>query len=206
MVDHTKEMFRIAIVLGSTRPGRRACCVGEWVLREASPRQGVTFDIVDLVDQGLSLFDQSPPATQDSYSHPGGQAWAARMAAYDSFIFVVPEYNRSIPAALKNALDFLHLECSDKAAGIVSYGYEAGGARAADHLRQVLTELEVAHVRHNVLLFIKTDFIADRCVPQPHQAEVLHRMLDQLIRWGRTLKPLRTPQGNGAAVYGSTSQ
>jgi NAD(P)H-dependent FMN reductase len=128
VVDGTNEMFRIAIVLGSTRPGRRACSVGEWILCEANLRQGIGFEIVDLVDQGLSLVDESTPTASGTYSHPRGQAWSARMATYDSFIFVVPEYNRSIPAPLKNALDFLHLECSDKAAGIVSYGYEAGGA------------------------------------------------------------------------------
>src|SRR5690625_6198316 len=79
------------------------------------------------------------------------------MAQYDGYVFVVSEYNHSISGALKNALDYLKPELQNKAAGFVSYG-AASGARAVEHLRAILSEMEVAHVRNSVLISLFTDF------------------------------------------------
>ncbi len=52
--------------------------------------------------------------------------------------FVTAEYNRSIPASLKNAIDFLFSEWDGKPAAIVSYGYVDGGGSATNHLKDIL--------------------------------------------------------------------
>src|SRR5256885_9771951 len=70
------------------------------------------------------------------YQPPHTKRWAAKIASLDAFVFVSPEYNHGIPAALKNAIDFLFAEWNHKAAGFVSYG-GAGGARAVEQLRLV---------------------------------------------------------------------
>jgi NAD(P)H-dependent FMN reductase len=189
--------MKVAIVLGSTRPGRRAGAVGDWVRQGAAKHGGDhgggQFEIVDLADHELPLLDEPVPAAVGGgeYLQPHTRAWSARVSAFDAFVFVVPEYNRSVPAALKNALDYLYPEWADKAAGIVSYGVDAGGARAAEHLRQVLTELRVAHVRDTVPLSMFTDFDGDRFVPAEHREDALHRMLDELLRWAGPLRTLR---------------
>lgn len=113
------------------------------------------------------------------------------IASYDGFVFVTPEYNHGIPAALKNALDFLYQEWNDKAAGVVAYGVD-GGTRAVEQLRLVLGELRVADVRSQVSLSLFDDF-GDTAGPTPreHQELALHAMLDQLVGWSGALRGLR---------------
>src|SRR5262245_60964769 len=135
-------MLKVAIILGSTRPGRNGEAVAKWVLDNASRRTDATFELVDLKDFNLPL---SPVLGR--YSQPHTKAWAAKIAEFDAFVFVTPEYNHGIPGALKNAIDFLFREWNDKAAGFVSYGGHANGSRAVEQLRLVMGELRVADVR-----------------------------------------------------------
>jgi len=122
---------------------------------------------------------------------PHTKAWSQTIASYDGFVFVTPEYNHSISGALKNALDFLSREWNDKAAGFVSYG-GAGGARAVEHLRLILSELQVATVRRQVLLSLLTDFEnLTTFVPLPGREDELSGMLDQVVAWARAMKTMR---------------
>jgi NAD(P)H-dependent FMN reductase len=184
--------LKVGIVLGSTRPGRQADAVADWIMREVKERKDAEFELVDLAEHALPPLDEPMPAITGQYSRPHTKAWAARVAGLDAFVFVTPEYNRSIPAALKNALDYLYAEWANKAAGIVSYGADAGGARAAEHLRQILGELQVADVRQTVGFNKYVDFDAERrFAPAPYRAGELHRMLDQLVSWATALRTTR---------------
>ena len=103
------------------------------------------------------------------------------MAGCDGFVFVTPEYNHSVPAALKNAIDYLFVEWNDKAAGFVSYGLH-GGVRAVEHLRQILAEVRIADVRTAVALSLFHDFVDMRELkPDGHHTSTLERMLDELV-------------------------
>ncbi len=62
--------------------------------------------------------------------------WNEKLASLDAFVFIAQEYNHSMAASLKNALDLARDAWNNKSAGIVSYG-SIGGARAAEHLRNV---------------------------------------------------------------------
>ncbi|KAJ5410303.1 NADPH-dependent FMN reductase [Penicillium crustosum] len=84
----------------------------------------------------------TPADPTPHYSKAHTRAWSAVVRQYDAFIFVTPQYNWSIPASLKNALDYLYFEWKGKPAGIVSYGGRGGG-KAADHLRGILTGLRM---------------------------------------------------------------
>ncbi len=189
-------MTRIAIIVGSTRPGRRAELVARWVAEIAGRHEGATFETVDLADHGLPLLDEPQPAAIGAYDNPHTRKWAETIASYDGFVIVTPEYNHSVPAALKNAIDFLFAEWNDKAAGFVSYGLQ-GGTRAVEHLRLTLAEVKVACVRSQVALSLFHDFeIADMsepgvCAPAAHHEEILTRMLDEVAAWSGALKPLR---------------
>jgi NAD(P)H-dependent FMN reductase len=105
----------------------------------------------------------------------------------------IADYNHGTSAALRNAIDYLHAEWADKAAGFVGYGAQ-GGVRAVEQLRLVLAELQVATVRAQVALSLFTDFEAFR-TPKPasHQAERVHALFDQVVRWAGALKALRAP-------------
>jgi NAD(P)H-dependent FMN reductase len=185
-------MIKVAIIVGSTRPGRKAEDVAKWVLGLAQKRADADYEIVDIADFALPLLDEPVPPSMGQYSKPHTKAWAAKIAAFDAFVFVTPEYNHGTSAALKNALDFLYAEWNNKAAGFVSYG-SAGGARAVESLRLVMAELQIADVRAQVMLSLFTDFESFTTFkPHAHHEKSVANMLDQLVSWGTAMKTLRS--------------
>jgi NAD(P)H-dependent FMN reductase len=187
----------IAVILGSTRPGGRGRAVADWVAERAAAR-GARYELVDLADHPLPFFDEVNPPSMHQYQHPHTIAWAETIARFDGFIFVSPEYNHSTSAVLKNALDYLNLEWNDKAAGIVTYGM-AGGHRAAEALRTVLSELQVATVQRQVGLSLLTDFENfSELRPAERQVALLDGLFHQLETWAVALKTVRA--GRSAAT------
>jgi len=186
-------MTKIAIVLGSTRPGRRGAAVARWVLEQAVTRGAADYELVDLADVPLPNLDEPMSPTLGVYQHEHTRSWAAKVAEFDGYVFVTPEYNHSIPGVLKNALDFVYGEWNDKAAGIVSYGGgDPGGARAAEQLRLILGELQIADVSEQVALSFRTDFEdSSSFTPGSWQPRALSKMLDQVESWSRALAPVR---------------
>jgi NAD(P)H-dependent FMN reductase len=185
-------MPKIAIILGSTRPGRNGEAVAKWVLDIAKQRSDAEFDLVDIADYQLPHLDEAIPPSMGQYTQPHTLAWAKTIDAFDGFVFVTPEYNHSTSGALKNAIDFLFKEWNDKAAGFVSYG-AVGGARAVEHLRLVMGELKVADVRNQVTLSLITDFVNySEFTPAEYQEPAVHAMLDQVISWSNALATVRT--------------
>src|SRR5438445_9738668 len=174
-------MLKIAIIIGSTRPGRNGEAVAKWVYEIAQKRRDAEFELVDIKDFNLPLLDEPVPPSMGQYSKPHTKVWAAKIDSFDAYVFVTPEYNDGTSAALKNAIDFLFKEWNNKAAGFVSYG-GAGGVRAVESLRLVMGELKVADVRSQVALSLFTDFV-DFSVfkPAPHQEKSVHAMIDDVI-------------------------
>lgn len=184
-------MVRIGIVLGSTRPGRIGAGVAEWVHRQASQRSDAEFELVDLQDFDLPLLDEPLPPARGQYSKEHTKRWAAKIATFDGFVFVTPEYNHSTSGALKNAIDYLYAEWNNKAAGFVGYG-SAGGTRAVEHLRLIMAEVQVATVRNQVVLSLSHDFENYKVFkPEARHEKSLGGMLDQLVAWAGALRTLR---------------
>src|SRR6202000_253924 len=115
------------------------------------------------------------------HQNPHTQQWAATIDQYDGFIIVTPEYNHSTSGVLKNAIDYLYAEWNNKAVGFVSYG-AVGGARAAEHLRLISGELQMADVRQQVALSLITEF-ENFSVFKPGDGNVvaLTTLLDQVV-------------------------
>jgi len=187
----SNDPLRLAVIVGSTRPGRQARTVAEWVVGAAAERDGLTVELVDLAHHSLPLLDEEMPAIRGSYLQPHTRSWAEEVGSHDAFVFVAPEYNHGPSAALKNAIDFLFAEWADKAAGFVSYGIDAGGARAVEQLRQNLAELSVATVRTSVHLSLLDDFEGGRLTPHEIPTKKLEMLLDQVSAWGGALRALR---------------
>lgn len=182
---------KVGIILGSTRPGRNGEAVARWVHDIASKRGDADYELVDLADYPLPHLDEPMPAALQQYSKPHTFQWAAKIASFDAYVFVTPEYNHSTSGALKNAIDFLYQEWTNKAAGFVSYG-SVGGARAVEHLRLIMGELQIADVRAQVALSLRTDFENYNVFrPSGQHEEVLNTMLDQVVAWGSALKVVR---------------
>jgi NAD(P)H-dependent FMN reductase len=187
-------MLKIGIIVGSTRPGRHADAVAQWVKDVADLRGDAEYEIVDLADHPLPHLDEALPAGYGQYAHEHTKRWAAKVAEFDGFVFVTPEYNHSISGVLKNAIDFVGAEWNNKAAGIISYG-SVGGARAAEHLRLILGELQIADVRQQVTMSIFTDFenFATFTPAEMHE-QALSVQLDQLVAWSGALRSVRVAE------------
>lgn len=184
--------IRIGIILGSTRPGRVGEQVARWVLEQASARNDAEFELVDLADFQLPHLDEPVPPSMGQYSKDHTKAWADKIASFDGFVFVSPEYNRAPSGVLKNALDYLYSEWNDKAASIVTYGAAASGLRAAEALRLILGELQIADVRQAVGFSLTHDFEHYSVFkPGAHHVPSLATQLDQLVAWAGALRTVR---------------
>lgn len=191
-------MTRVGIVVGTTRPGRLGPQVAQWVEKAAGACDGAEFETVDLADYDLPLFDEPGLPRSGVYAHAHTRAWSAKIAELDGFVFVTPEYNWSIPAALKNAIDFIYNEWNDKAAGLVGYGSNVGGARALDHLRLVAGAVQLKTVYTQVNLSLLTDFEQYTVFrPAERHDAALRKMLTEVVALADALAPLRraTPGG-----------
>ncbi len=184
-------MTKIAVILGSTKPGRNGEAVAKWVYDITKKRNDAQFELVDIADYNLPLYDEPYPAMMQQYTKEHTKKWSQKIQEFDGYIFVTAEYNHSVPGALKNAIDFLNVEWKNKAVGFVSYG-SAGGARAVEHLRQIAGELHMADVRAQVMLSLFTDFVnMSEFKPDPRHEDEVNEMINQVIAWSNALKVLR---------------
>ena len=192
-------MTQIGIILGSTRPNRNGEQVAKWVLDIASRRNDANYELVDLRDYPLPHLDEPLPPSLGQYQNDHTKEWADKIASFDGFVIVTPEYNHGTSGVLKNAIDYLYGEWNNKAVGFVSYG-AAGGARAAEHLRLVAGELQMADVRQQVVLSLVTEFENFRTFkPRNYNVAALNTLLDQVVAWSMALAPLRATVADAAA-------
>lgn len=183
--------LKIAVILGSTRPGRNGKAVAEWVLTKAKERAGADYELIDLLDYPLPHLDEPMPPSRGAYAGEHTKAWAAKIGQYDGFIFVTPEYNHSTSGVLKNAIDYLYAEWNNKAAAFVSYG-SLGGTRAIEHLRAISSELQIAHVRQQLSFSVFTDFENFKTFNPAAQHDAAASVLfDQLESWAGAMKTIR---------------
>ena len=186
-------MTRIGIILGSTRPNRNGEQVAKWVYETAALRSDADFELVDLRDYPLPHLDEPLPASMGQYQNDHTKEWSDKIASFDGFVIVTPEYKHSTSGVLKNAIDYLYAEWNNKAVGFVSYG-AVGGARAAEQLRLISGELQMADVRQQVALSLLTDFENYSVFkPSAYHVAALNTLLDQVVAWSSALAPLREP-------------
>lgn len=140
---------KIAIIIGSTRDTRFADKPAQWTLEQAKKRDDLEFELVDLRDFDLPFFNEVASNAWAPSKDERAVKWQNKIGEFDGYIFIVAEYNRSITGALKNALDQAYKEWNRKPAAVVAYG-SAGGARAAEHLRNIAVELQMVPVRSGV--------------------------------------------------------
>lgn len=185
---------RIAIIISSTRQARLGEKVAQWVLEHAAARTDLAFELVDLREVNLPFFDEVASNAWAPSTSEAAQAWQKTVGSFDGYIFVTAEYNHSITAALKNALDYASPEWNKKPAAAVGYG-GVGGARAVEHLRGIAVELQMAPTRTAVHIG-GADFIAIwqqgvALNDLPHLLPTLNTLFDELSWWATALKTAR---------------
>ncbi|HVZ13205.1 MAG TPA: NAD(P)H-dependent oxidoreductase [Bauldia sp.] len=193
-------MLKIGIIAGTTRPNRRVGVVANWFLELAKARTDVAWELVDIAAYDLPNLDEPMPPSMKNYAHEHTKKWSQKVAELDGYIFVTPEYNHSYSGSLKNAIDFVYHEWTNKAAGFVSYG-TTGGVRAVEHLRGVMAELQIADVRAHVSLSLYTDFVNfSEFKPGAGHKVQIDALLDQIIAWSGAMQGLRQQLAAKAAA------
>jgi NAD(P)H-dependent FMN reductase len=183
----------LQVIAASTRPGRKGIAVARWVQEQAEQHGAFDVELVDLAEVALPVFDEPHHPRLQQYTHQHTRDWSATVTRADAFVFVTPEYNHSMPGALKNAIDFLSVEWADRAAGIVSYGGVSAGLRAATALKPVLAALRVVPATEAVSIPFFTQFIdADGVFVPNAELEVgAKAMVEELQRLTGALRTLR---------------
>jgi NAD(P)H-dependent FMN reductase len=185
-------MPRLTVIIGSTRPGRAGLPIGEWFVDRARRHRGFEVEVADLAEIDLPFMDEPSHPRLRKYTKQHTKDWSSRIERADAVVFVTPEYNYGYPAAIKNALDYLHDEWRDKPVGFVSYGGVAAGTRAVQQLKQVVTALRMVPVVESVNIPFHTQFIEDGEVRANETMEkAADAMLDELSRLDAALRPLR---------------
>ena len=183
----------LAIITGSTRPGRKGPAVARWVADVARARGGFDVTELDLAAMELPLLDEPRHPMLKEYEHEHTRRWSRLIDAADAFVFVTPEYDFFAPAALVNAIQCLSQEWKYKAAGVVSYGGISGGLRAAQVLRGLLGNVGVMAVPQTVPLPMFAPHIDAEGVFAGNEkmAEGLGLVLGEVAKWAGAMKPVR---------------
>jgi NAD(P)H-dependent FMN reductase len=186
-------MPNLAIIVGSTRPGRAGAPIAQWFAARAKDHGGFDVNVIDLADVALPLLDEPNHPRLGQYVHQHTKDWSATIAGADAVVFVTPEYNYGYPASLKNAIDYLHNEWHHKPVGFVSYGGVAAGTRAVQQLKQVVTTLRMLPVFESVNIPFHTQFIGEDGEFRANAVmdQAADAMLDELVRTEEALRPLR---------------
>jgi NAD(P)H-dependent FMN reductase len=186
-------MPKLTIIIGSTRPGRAGAAIAQWFAARAKDHGGFDVTLVDLAEVDLPLLDEPNHPRLRQYTQQHTRDWSAIIDAADAFVIVTPEYNYGYPAALKNAIDYLHHEWQHKPVGFVSYGGVAAGTRAVQQLKQVVTTLRMLPVFDSVNIPFHTQFLDSDGVLRPNEVmeKAADTMLDELVRTEAALRPLR---------------
>jgi NAD(P)H-dependent FMN reductase len=194
---------KIAVIIGTTRAARFGHKPAAWIAEIASQRNDMIVEILDLRDYPMPLFDEVASNAWVPSQNEIAQRWQKKVAEFDGYIFVTAEYNRGVPAALKNALDYAYPEWNKKPAAFVGYG-ALGAARAIEHLRLIAVELQMAPIRTAVHIQ-GADFMAvwkggKDIAELSYLPQNATDMLDQLVWWTNALKAAREQRVVSAAA------
>jgi NAD(P)H-dependent FMN reductase len=192
-------MSKLQVIVGSTRPTRSVDLVMPWVVSRASAHGGFDVEVIDLRDWPLPIFAEHIGTIGDfidpTYSEPIVKAWNNKIKEADAYIVVTPEYNHSLPAVLKNAIDSVFLSFGFRNKPIAAVGYSAGigaGIRAIEHLAHVAIEAEAVPLRNSVVIpFVATAFDEPGEPTDPAASVSLDVVLDDLAWWSLALEAAR---------------
>jgi len=179
-------VLSLEIIIGSTRPGRAADRVIPWIASACREHGEFSVETFATVGDPASLV----------FSVPAVKRWNEKIAEGDAYLFITPEYNHSVPAVLKNAIDsvFATFAFRTKPAAFVAYsGGIAGGVRAIEHLAHIAIEAEMVPLRNSVIIpFVGEAFGADG-QPADHRTSAAAKiLLDDLAWWGKALQQARS--------------
>lgn len=186
-------MYKLKIIIASTRPGRKGEAVGAWITELAKQQPDFEIEVLDLAVVNLPFLDEANHPRLRKYEKEHTKKWSETIDGADAFLFVTPEYNYGYPAPLKNAIDFLFWEWHFKPVAFVTYGGIAGGTRCQQMLKQVVTALSMMPVNEavNVPSFAKFLTQEGKFEPDEVVEKSAGEMFKSLLKWTTALAPMR---------------
>jgi len=182
--------MKIAVITGTDREGRRGERVAKWVMSELEKIGGAEFELLDLVDYKMPFYEEStsPDAIDGNFKSEAANRWREKISSADGFFIITAEYNHAPAAVLKNALDYVYSEWTNKPVAFISYAPgAAAGIRAVEILRLIVNELQMAvHIAH-----VLDSIDEDGNLLQGGYDKRLPVVLDQLLWWTKALKSAR---------------
>jgi NAD(P)H-dependent FMN reductase len=193
MTESAQARPTLYVITVSTRPGRAGVPLSSWIFERARAHGAFDVELVDLKEQNLPLFDEPRHPRLRQYEHEHTKRWSAKVDAADAFIFVTPEYDHGTPPSFINALVYLVQEWAHKPVGFVSYGGPAGGIRAVQMVKPMLTSLKMVPLLESVMAPLFTKSIDEKGVfnASELQESGAKVMLDALLQWTKALKTMR---------------
>jgi NAD(P)H-dependent FMN reductase len=183
---------KLDIIIASTRPGRIGPAIATWVAEQATAHGGFEVEVADLAEVDLPMFNEPKHPRLGDYAHDHTKDWARTVGAADAFVFVMPEYNHSFTAPLKNAIDYLSAEWAHKPVGFASYGGVAAGTRAVQALKPVLAALSMVPVTPAINIAFAGAKIQNGVLEADTAMDAAAKlMLDDIARWAGALAALR---------------
>ena len=191
--------LKIAVIVGTVREGRVTPKQAKWVANALQEREGVEVNILDLAEYDLPFFAEpvSPRYNPNRVVEGDVKRWLDDLASADGYVVVTPEYNHSIPGVLKNAFDYVDFQLNRKPSAIVSHG-TVGGARAAMHLKEILSEGKTVPIPEFVAFDGISEVIDDEgntteeVKANPYGSDyALNGLVDSLLWYADALKTAR---------------
>jgi NAD(P)H-dependent FMN reductase len=156
--------IKVGLILGSTRIHSNTKGIARWLTATLSQSYSdeielSTINLASSPGHPLPLLIQDViPAALDAaspqYVNPDVQSWSHTVRSFDAIIILTPQYNRGIPAPLKNSLDHLYHEWDKKPVMLVCFGGH-GGTVVEASLRTVLAsglKMDVVEKTVNIVL------------------------------------------------------
>jgi NAD(P)H-dependent FMN reductase len=186
-------MYSLKIIIASTRPERKGISVANWFIEIAKEDVSFKTEVLDLAEISLPFVDEPHHPRLQKYTKDHTKQWSKTIDEADAFVFVIPEYNYSMPPTLLNAIDFLFKEWNYKPAGLVSYGGISGGLRSAQMCKLAMTTVKMVPLFEGVSIQFFAKQIDENGVfhgnePENKSAGI---MLLELLKWTEALKPMR---------------
>ena len=165
--------------------------VGRWFTELAQAHGGFEVKVADLAELALPMMDEPHHPRLKNYTHEHTKIWSKLVDEADAFVFVMPEYNYTFTAPLKNAIDYLYTEWAYKPVVFVSYGGLSAGLRAVQSIKPVVT-LNLFPLPQSVALpFVANSIVEGELHPDELAQGTAKGMLDELVRVSAALESLR---------------
>lgn len=186
-------MYNLKIIIASTRPGRKGIAVANWFIEIAKKDTNFNVEVLDLAEINLPFLDEPKHPRLQQYTKEHTKEWSKKINEADAFIFVIPEYNYSMPPTLLNAIDFLFKEWNFKPAGLVSYGGISGGLRSAQMSKEPITAVKMMplSVAVSIPFFEKHIDENGKFISYEEANKSAENLLKELLTWTEILKPMR---------------